>query len=262
MKLKIYTKFSKVMTESTKIWSLIFILICSIFYSQSLKIEIEQEEIDFGGDTIEINYIIKNDNSFPIFLILNPDEFSIYDRADYYFLENPKVKFEYHKDEKIFNPRTIISDIDKKDTLDIMPTLSVTPDITYLDECQQKENKIIESEKKNVIEFQKGNFPKKDLVWNKRAKYINENFIIIYPSQEKKLSTKVNFEALVNNPKDCNLYNVGYKLNNDEYYFSIKIHSDSKLALKYLTKENKKIIKESKAIGLNKDYYSQSVILK
>ena len=234
-------KIIRVMVRSTKTWSLIFISIYSIIYSQNLKIEIEQKEIDFGGETIEINYMIKNDNTFPVFLILNPDEFSIYSTADYYFWDNKSKDFGSTFAEKIFNPRTIITNIDKKDTVDIMPTLNVTPEANYLDECKQKENKILENEEIRSIEFQKKNFPRKDLAWNKRAKYINENLIIIYPSQEKKFSTKVNLEGLVNNPEGCNLSNVGYNLNNNEYCFSIKIHSDSTLALKYLTRENKKI---------------------
>ncbi|NML58406.1 hypothetical protein [Chryseobacterium cheonjiense] len=239
-----------------------FICFYSCLFSQKIQFSIENKTLEYTENDVNIQYIIKNNNKFPVFFVLNSNDFAIYNNHYDYYIDNRKVTFENNKDEKIFDPRIILVDrINKKDTIDIIPTKNVLPDIKYLEDCNQKEKKIVEEEKKEIYNFQKKYFPNQDLIWNKRAKYVNENLHILLPMEELKVNTKVNLSSMIKNPENCDLYNMGFNLEKKQYLFSIKMHNDINFILKYLTKENKENIKKINAKSLKEDFYSNTIIL-
>lgn len=237
------------------------IIINSLIPAQKINVVLEDNVKNYKDQQITLHYIIENPNPFAIYFIFNENNFSEYGIPDFYYWDDENILYENNKDEEIFNPRSIFFDIDAKDTLNIVPTLHTTPTIEYLVKCKQKENNLFEIRKNHIIEFQKKYFPEKNLIWNKRAKYINENLIILKPFESRNFQTTVNFTELLDNNAKCNLSNVGFNLEKDKYSLSIKIHNDNNRTLKYLTSINLEKIKKNNAQSLDENFYSNSIIL-
>lgn len=242
------------------VYFVLAIVINSLISAQKINTELLDNIKNDKDQKITLHYIIENPNPFAIYFVFNEKNFSEYGLPNLYYWDNKNVLYDENKDEEIFNPRSIFYDIEAKDTLNILPTLQTTPTIEYLLECKQQEKKVIDIRKNDIIEFQKKNFPNKDLIWNKRAKYINENLIILKPFESRDFQTTVNFTELLDNKERCNLSNVGFNLERKKYLLSIKIHSDSIIILKYLTALNLEKILKNNAKSLNEDSYSNSII--
>lgn len=115
----------------------------------------------------------------------------------------------------------------------------------------QKKNKVLK-------DYQKKFFPSKKLDFVERAKYINDNLIILEP--EGSLNFKILFNPyLYKYPNSNHGWNLELSKN---YLFTIIIHNDKKLVMKYLNKSNLERIKKEKIYIEEEDLKSERILLK
>lgn len=242
---------------------LILIFVTNNFKGQLLNLTISKSEYRYeitnAVNPLKITIEIRNISNCNVGFVLEKNTLGrYYLQEEYIFGKYIQNNLEIY--DNIFAPRIVMyNHMDKKPLL--WDNLKSSPNYTedYMKKLiKENENKrkIIE---KNLIEYGEKFFPNKNINFIERAKYVNDNFIVIESKQS--LIFEIEFDPQLYIFDDSGS-GYGFLIEkNMTYDFIVKIHNDMKILKKYLNSDNmEKILKEKIRIQ-QKDLVSKKLFL-
>lgn len=237
---------------------LLLVIMISNYKGQYLKLDIRDTLYTYTiKDTIsplKIEVEIANITNVEVGFILDNKSLGVYESFNNYLIEEntPKESGLY---ENIFSPRIIVFPHNTSDSLKLDFYLN---DVNFTRKALLKEynrqKKIQEKEILNLKKYQYNYFRNKSLQFVEKAKYINENFMILKPNEKKKIIILFDPKIYKN---EGSFNGIGFPIQKDNQYdFIIKIHTDANKTMWYLNNENKGLIKNNIKL-ISEDLYSK-----
>lgn len=245
-----------------RIFAFLFLLVIGSFKAQYLKLSIKDTVFNYSVkdefNPLKIVIGITNVTNTDVGFVLDTNSLGVYEQFDKYIIEEntPEESGLY---ENIFSPRIILFSHNTTDSLKLdfyLNDIDLTEKALLQEYNRQK--KISEDEVLNLKKYSKTYFPKKSLQFAEKAKYINDNFVILKANETKTIT--LNFDPKIYK-NDGNFKGIGFPVKKGNLYdFIIKIHTDAAKTSMYLDNTNKRVVKDKIKL-ISEDIYLKGLLL-